>query len=236
MKKKLIWLGFVCFVIVAFIVLVAMAGKLQKLPFGIQDTYNDYSQDQSLEVSENQSLDHYFSGQCTEYFDFSEDITSKEGEAIMSTLKTTGDIDMLRKYACSLNTGWRAYIAGNKNTPEDILSFYSDDNDWLVRNYLGSNQSLPLILQEKLSNDGKEQVLLSLARNPKVEESVLMKILKNSPSASTEESLGFNRGTSNEFKILLAQELTSPNALKALRNNPTTGEDVFELLDKRSEE
>lgn len=234
MKQKILWTVLILLLLGILGLATHVMGTKNNLPDSLQKIFNEYCADteqQEQRIMKNLSQQWQ---SCEKYKDFSIQMSIPEQENTMRLLKKTSDQKMLKKFSCSKNTGWRAHIAGNKNTPLAILEFYSDDEAWVVRNYLGSNHALSESLAQKLSNDGNAQVLSSLARNPKVSEDILQKILDSKPLSPVEESLAYNRGTSENFQLQLAEKLTAPNALKALKNNPNVTDAVQKILEQRS--
>ena len=166
------------------------------------------------------------------FIDYTKTFSEEKQEKILSTLKTTENSGELEQYFCSQNRAWRAYTAQNPHTNIDLLWFYSSDEDEIVRQYLASNRALPEDIAKKLTGD-VDSVVFALARNPVVQEETLQKIWDKPANVRTQESLAYNRGTSEAFQNNLAMRLSHIKALVELAKNPEISEKTREILQKR---
>ena len=161
-----------------------------------------------------------------------EDLSEKKQEEIISSLRKTDVSADLEKYFCSQNRAWRAYTAENIHTSEELLWFYSHDEDEIVRQYLAANRKIPEAIAQKLKGDASSIVRV-LARNPAVTKEVLLYIFQNSATLQVQESLCYNRGISDEFQQYLAGRITHVAALVLLAKNPEISDTTRVLLEKR---
>jgi len=159
--------------------------------------------------------------------------TEEKQDTIISNLKKTENSEKLEEYFCSQNRAWRAYSAQNIHTAPELLWFFSHDEDEIVRQYLASNRKLPEEIAQKLTGD-LDSVLYALARNPHLTEKVLQKILEKPANIKTQESLAYNRGTSENFQKILAERLSHVKALVQLAKNPEISENTRKILKKRN--
>lgn len=166
------------------------------------------------------------------FIDYTTELTAEEQEDIIKNLKTTESSGKLENYFCSQNRAWRAYTAQNIYTKNELLWFYSHDEDEVVRQYLASNRALPEDIAQKLTGDA-DSVLYALARNPILTEALLQKILKKPANLRTQESLAYNRNAPETFQNNLAQRLSHVKALVELAKNPEISDETRALLKKR---
>ena len=73
----------------------------------------------------------------------------------------------------------RFSVAGNINTPVNLLEFLSNDSDALVRKSVAKNPNTPLRILKKLANDSDALVRESVSENPKCTHEIKETIFKN---------------------------------------------------------
>lgn len=166
------------------------------------------------------------------FIDYSKSLSKEEEDKIRENLKTTENSQDLEKYFCSQNRAWRAYIAANTHTPVELLWFFSDDTDEIIRGYLASNRNLPDDIAKKLTSDTLK-VKIPLARNPSLSEKNLQLLWKISAHIEIQRSLAYNRGTSEAFQKILAEQIPHVDALIELAENPNLSEANREILRQR---
>ncbi len=173
--------------------------------------------------------------ECKEsgFQDYAKEMTDQENGKFLNSLKTTENSEILTQNFCSQNRAWRAYIAENTHTPTELLWYFSDEEDGIVRQYLAANRNLPADIGEKLSND-TNIILRVLARNPATPETVLIKIWKKPANLQIQQSLAYNRGASDKFQQDLAKKLSDVKALKELAKNPEISQKTREILKERN--
>ena len=71
-----------------------------------------------------------------------------------------------------LNSDWhvRISVAGNPNTPADVLTELAKDSDWCVRYFAAGNPATPADVLTELAKDRDCDVRRNVAGNPKLKE------------------------------------------------------------------
>lgn len=76
-------------------------------------------------------------------------------------------VDILVELSKDNDSDVRASVAGNLNTPADTLIELSKDDSWCVRTSVAGNPNTPVDTLIELSKDGNYDVRASVAGNPK---------------------------------------------------------------------
>ena len=87
--------------------------------------------------------------------------------------RTTKSENMLMSLSKDSDKYTRGYVAGNENTPVDILVLLAKDNDPIVRRYLCDNDSTPYDILEMLAQDEDKAVRNNIAANHNVSSKTL---------------------------------------------------------------
>ena len=70
----------------------------------------------------------------------------------------------------SLTDDMKVKLVLNPNTPEEILTELSTDEDWYIRYWVAFNSSTPTEILTKLSTDENEYIKSCVADNPNAKE------------------------------------------------------------------
>jgi hypothetical protein len=81
----------------------------------------------------------------------------------------------------------REWVAGNTNTPVDVLVLLSQDEDWRVRRYVSSNCNTPIDTLVRLSRDESRWVRERVAENPRTPVETLVRLSQDGSLSVREE-------------------------------------------------
>ena len=87
---------------------------------------------------------------------------------------------MLTELAKDSNCDVLSYVAGNPNTPADVLTELAKDSNWYVRRYAAGNPNTPVDVLAELAKDSNCDVRRYAAGNPNTPADVLTELAKDS--------------------------------------------------------
>ena len=157
-------------------------------------------------------------------------------EELINLACNTSDVEILNKLAKNENCEVRCAVAGNKNTPANMLTMLAHDKDEDVRSGVALNENTPVDVLVMLASDKDWWVRCVVASNKNTPIEFLT-VLAQDEVCSVRSYVARNKNTPIEFLAVLAQdeergvreqialnESTSTELLAVLAND-----DVYEV-------